>query len=110
MQIDSHVHFWKYDKKRYDWIDDNMKILQKDYLPEHISSTLNRNGIGGLIFVRQMWLIGFSIFRSSPLSGDTGILFSRNPTISCSMQRSAMVSLNCNPTIMSTTSWYIPSS
>lgn len=50
--IDSHVHFWKYDKKTYDWIDNSMKTLQQDYLPEHISHTLNRNGVDGVVAVQ----------------------------------------------------------
>jgi len=52
LTIDSHVHFWKYDKKRYDWIDNSMKILQQDYLPEHLSLSMKRNGIDGVIAVQ----------------------------------------------------------
>ena len=33
MQVDTHVHFWKYEKVKDAWITDNMKILQQDYLP-----------------------------------------------------------------------------
>jgi L-fuconolactonase len=50
--IDAHVHFWKYDKKRFDWIDNNMKILQQDYLPEHFSLTMKRNEITGVVAVQ----------------------------------------------------------
>ena len=50
--IDSHVHFWKYDKKTYDWIDNSMKTLQQDYLPEHISPTIKRNGVDGAVAVQ----------------------------------------------------------
>jgi L-fuconolactonase len=50
--IDAHVHFWKYDKKRYDWIDNNMKILQQDYLPEHFALTAKRNEISGVVAVQ----------------------------------------------------------
>lgn len=52
MTIDSHVHFWKYDKKQYDWIDNTMKVLQKDHLPEHIDLSLKRNGIDGVVAVQ----------------------------------------------------------
>ncbi|MCB9055727.1 MAG: amidohydrolase family protein [Chitinophagales bacterium] len=52
MTIDSHVHFWKYDKKRDAWITNRMKILQQDYYPEHIALTLKRNGIDALIAVQ----------------------------------------------------------
>ena len=50
--IDTHVHFWKYDKVRDAWITDNMKILQQDYLPQTIAGTLRRNGINGCIAVQ----------------------------------------------------------
>ncbi len=51
MTIDSHVHFWKYNKQRDAWMDD-MKALQQDYLPEHLSLTLKRNGVDGLVAVQ----------------------------------------------------------
>lgn len=51
-RIDSHVHFWKYDKKRYDWIDNSMKILQDDHLPEHFALTMKRNDIDGVVAVQ----------------------------------------------------------
>jgi L-fuconolactonase len=52
MAIDSHVHFWKYDKNRYDWIDNSMKILQKDHLPEQLMQTFDRNGVDGCVAVQ----------------------------------------------------------
>ena len=45
MIIDSHVHFWKFDKKRDDWITSDMKILRQDYLPEQLLLTLRRNEV-----------------------------------------------------------------
>ena len=52
MVVDSHVHFWKYDKVRYTWIDNSMKTLQKNYLPEDIEQTLKRNLVDGCIAVQ----------------------------------------------------------
>lgn len=52
MNIDAHVHFWKYDKQRLAWIDKSMKELQKDHLPEHLSLTLKRNDIDGVVAVQ----------------------------------------------------------
>ncbi len=49
--IDTHVHFWKYNKKRDGWMD-SMKILQQDYVPETIESTLRRNGVDGCVAVQ----------------------------------------------------------
>ncbi|HVT86347.1 MAG TPA: amidohydrolase family protein [Chitinophagaceae bacterium] len=52
MTIDSHIHFWKYDKKRDSWITNEMKILKQDYLPEHLSLSLKRNEIDGCVAVQ----------------------------------------------------------
>ncbi len=52
MTIDTHVHFWKYDKVRDAWITDNMKVLQQDYYPEHLSLNLKRNGIDACVAVQ----------------------------------------------------------
>lgn len=52
MTIDTHVHFWKYDKVRDAWITDKMKTLQQDYLPQTIAGTLRRNGVNGCIAVQ----------------------------------------------------------
>jgi L-fuconolactonase len=52
MQVDTHVHFWKYNKKRDTWITNDMKILQQDYLPQTIAQTLKRNDIDGCVAVQ----------------------------------------------------------
>ena len=52
MIIDTHVHFWKYDKKRDAWITDDMKILKQDHLPAHLIPTLKRNGVDGCVAVQ----------------------------------------------------------
>ena len=52
MTIDSHVHFWKFDRKRDAWITDEMKVLQQDYLPEQIALTLKRNEVDGVVAVQ----------------------------------------------------------
>src|SRR5690242_2668701 len=52
MIIDSHVHFWKFDKKRDSWITEQMKVLRQDYLPNHIKQTLKRNGVDGCVAVQ----------------------------------------------------------
>jgi len=51
MVIDSHVHFWKYDKKRDAWMK-NMKILQQDYLPTTLAATFRRNEVDGCVAVQ----------------------------------------------------------
>jgi len=36
MQIGSHQHFWRYDAARDAWIADEMRVLQRDFLPERL--------------------------------------------------------------------------
>ena len=52
--IDSHVHFWKYTRQEYSWIDSSMKSLQKNYLPEDLQLTLKRNNVDGCIAVQAL--------------------------------------------------------
>jgi len=67
MIIDSHHHFWKYDPVEYDWIDDSMKVIRKDFLPENLKTTIQEAGVDGLISVQARqsveetdWLIGMA--------------------------------------------------
>ena len=52
MIIDTHVHFWKYDKVRDAWITNDMKILKQDYVPAYLIPTLKRNGVDGCVAVQ----------------------------------------------------------
>jgi L-fuconolactonase len=52
MIIDSHHHFWKYDPIEYDWIDDSMKVIRKDFLPESLELTIREAGVDGVISVQ----------------------------------------------------------
>lgn len=51
MRIDSHIHFWKYDKDRQPWINKDMRALRSDFLPENILTSLRRNQVDGCIAV-----------------------------------------------------------
>lgn len=52
MRVDTHVHFWHYEKEKDAWITDDMKILQQDYLPLQLESSLKRNGIDACVAVQ----------------------------------------------------------
>jgi len=52
MTIDSHQHFWKYDPIRDQWIDKNMQIIRKDFLPEDLKPVLLKNNVDGCIAVQ----------------------------------------------------------
>ncbi len=52
MHIDSHQHFWKYDPQEYAWIDESMKSLRRDFMPEDLEPELKQNGFDGCIAVQ----------------------------------------------------------
>ena len=52
MTIDSHQHFWKYDPVRDAWINDEMKVLKRDFLPGDLKPILSKNGIDGCVAVQ----------------------------------------------------------
>ncbi len=51
--IDAHQHFWKFDPIRDSWINDDMKVIQKDFLPGDLEILLKENGIDGTVVVQS---------------------------------------------------------
>lgn len=52
MKIDSHQHFWNFDKDRHDWIDDTMTVLKSDFLPRDLKPHLEQHSIDGCVLVQ----------------------------------------------------------
>lgn len=52
MNIDSHQHFWKYDSREYDWIDESLSDLRRDFLPAESSREIQSVGIDGVVSVQ----------------------------------------------------------
>ena len=50
--IDSHQHFWQYNSQRHDWITDEMKVIQRDFLPSDLFPILQKNNIDGCISIQ----------------------------------------------------------
>jgi L-fuconolactonase len=50
--IDTHIHFWNYDKVKDAWITDDMKLLQNNFLPHDLEPVLQQNKIEGAIAVQ----------------------------------------------------------
>ncbi len=49
MHIDTHQHFWIYDRREYGWIDDSMAALRRDFLPADLKPELERTGFQGCV-------------------------------------------------------------
>ena len=52
MRIDAHQHFWKYDPANHGWINDEMAIIRKDFLPNDLQPILAKHNIDGTIAVQ----------------------------------------------------------
>ena len=50
--IDTHQHFWSYDPKTHDWINEDMKVIRKDFLPADLAAILKENNVDGCIAVQ----------------------------------------------------------
>jgi L-fuconolactonase len=50
--IDAHHHLWRYTQAEYDWIDDSMQVLRRDFLPEDLKVVMRSAGVDGAIAVQ----------------------------------------------------------
>lgn len=67
MRIDAHQHFWRYQAEAYRWIDDDMCILRRDFLPADLQPLLAAAGVDGTVVVQARqslaetdWLLGLA--------------------------------------------------
>lgn len=87
MHIDAHQHFWKYDAREYEWIDDSMAALRRDFLPADLKPELERNGFQGCVAVQARstveetrWLLKLAE-RSDFIRGVVGWVDLRSPRL-----------------------------
>mgnify|MGYP001124409279 FL=1 len=52
MIIDAHQHFWQYHPVKDAWITDDMKVIQQDFLPQHLQPVLEQNNVDGCVAVQ----------------------------------------------------------
>lgn len=52
MIIDAHQHFWKYNAVKHEWIDDEMSVIRKDFLPADLKKVYQENDIDGCVAVQ----------------------------------------------------------
>jgi L-fuconolactonase len=52
LRIDSHQHFWKFNPRRDAWINDDMRVIQRDFLPNDLAPILESNAIDGCVSVQ----------------------------------------------------------
>jgi L-fuconolactonase len=78
MGIDAHQHFWIYSRSEYEWIDESMAAIRRDFLPADLEPELERNEFEGSVAVQTRqtleetrWLLDLAD-RSSKILGVVG--------------------------------------
>ena len=101
MHIDAHQHFWIYNPAEYDWIDDSMSALRRDFLPADLKSELDGSDFQGSVAVQARqtleetrWLLELAE-RSPSILGVIGWVDLRSPEI-----RSQLKVLSQNPKLV----------
>lgn len=51
-KIDSHQHFWKFDPDRHAWINGQMNVLKRNFMPRDLTTEMNKAGIDGCVAVQ----------------------------------------------------------
>lgn len=52
LKIDAHHHFWRYDPVEYDWIDEAMHAIRRDFLPADLKAVIDSAGIESVVSVQ----------------------------------------------------------
>jgi L-fuconolactonase len=78
MRIDAHQHFWTYNPQEYDWIDESMAVIRRDFLPQDLEPELQHAAFDGSVAVQvrqtleeTRWLLGLAE-RSPRIRGVVG--------------------------------------
>ena len=85
--IDAHQHFWKYHPQNHAWINEDMKIIQKDFLPADLALVLSAQHVEGCISVqvdqtKQETAFQIECARHNPfIKGVVGWIDLLNPSI-----------------------------
>jgi L-fuconolactonase len=87
VKIDSHQHFWKYTEPEFGWINDDMKILRRDFFPADLHKDMQSFGIDGSIAVQARqsleetrWLLELAE-RNQFIKGVVGWIDLRSPDV-----------------------------
>ena len=52
MIIDAHQHFWNYSPTKHTWINEQMSVLKRDFLPADLLKIYEKNGVTGCVAVQ----------------------------------------------------------
>ncbi len=74
MHIDAHQHFWIYRAEEYDWIDESMAPLRRDFLPGDLAPERHEAGFHGSIAVQARQSLEETRWLLELADGDPSIM------------------------------------
>jgi len=87
MRIDAHHHLWYYNSIEYDWIDESMSVIKKNFLIYELKNVLDKNDIDGSIVVQARqsveetnWLLELAT-KSDEIKGVVGWIDLKSDTL-----------------------------
>lgn len=93
MKIDAHHHFWSYNPVEFGWIDDAMKDLRRDFLPEHLQTEIAGAGVDAVVSVQArqnrietQWLLNFAR-QHEYIKGVVGWVELVSPMVAAELER-----------------------
>jgi len=93
--VEAHQHFWRYNRRDYQWIDGRMRVLERDFLPEDLEPLIKRNGIDRTIAVQACqtaseteWLLELAAVRPF-IAGVIGWVDLQADDVEASVERAA---------------------
>lgn len=92
MRIDAHQHFWIYNQREYEWIDETMASIRRNFLPADLKPELGQAGFAGSVAVQARqtldetrWLL--ELAGSNPfILGVVGWVDLRSPRVYADLQ------------------------
>jgi len=95
VRIDSHQHFWRYNRTEYDWMRDALANLQRDFLPPDLAPLLTATALDGTVAVQARqtlaeteWLLDLSD-RFDFIKGVVGWVDLRSPHVDAQLDQVA---------------------
>jgi len=95
MIVDSHQHFWRYDAREYDWIDDELAAIRRDFLPADLAREIEAAGVDAVVSVQARqtleetrWLLDLA-GENDFVAGVVGWVPLTSPTVAETLARLA---------------------
>jgi L-fuconolactonase len=76
--IDAHHHFWRYSVEEYDWINDDMAVLRRNFLPDDLMAELASAKVDDVVTVQARQTLEETVSRRQSVFEAPDVIVSFN--------------------------------